>query len=116
MNKQWKPWCVVMMMALSVGLGCQTAAGAGGVGDAIVNTAIAATASGVSRSNGGCYASCPTGTTCDSATGYCVSLPCRGRCKAHEQCVGSGLDEQCIATSLPGDVGANPPKEAKNDP
>ena len=115
MSPQWKPWSVVMLLVLVVGLGCQSG-GSGGVADAIVNTAIAATASGVSRSNGGCYAACPPGTTCDAATGYCVTLPCRGRCKANEECVENGLEGQCMVLTLPGDVEVNPPKEAKSDP
>jgi hypothetical protein len=120
MSDQWKPWFMVVLLALPVGLGCASGGsgnGTGGVADALVNTAIAATASGVSRANGGCYAACPPGTTCDPNTGYCVTLPCRGRCKAHEQCVENGLDGQCIAITLPGgNVEVNPPKEAKNDP
>jgi len=116
MSGQWKPWCMVVLLSLSVGLGCASG-GSGSVGDAIINSAIAATASGVSRSNGGCYASCPNGTTCDPATGYCVTLPCRGRCKTNEQCVENGLDGQCIALTLPGgNVEVNPPQEAKSDP
>jgi len=116
MSLQWKPWSVVMLLTLALGVGCKSGGSGGGVGDAIINTAIAVTASSVSRSNGGCYAACPTGTTCDESTGYCVTLPCRGRCKTNEQCVENGLDGQCIALSLPGAVEVNPPKEAKSDP
>ena len=118
MSGQWKPWCMVVL--LSIVVACQSggsANGSGGVADALVNTAIAVTASGVSRANGGCYAACPTGTTCDPTTGYCVSLPCRGRCKANEQCVENGIDGQCVAIAMPGGaVQVNPPQEAKNDP
>jgi hypothetical protein len=113
-SRQWKPWIVVALLALPVG--CRSS-GSGGVADAVVNTAIAAASSGISRSQGGCYAACPPGTTCDPNTGYCVSLPCRGQCKAHEQCVEEGLKSRCIAIALPGgNVTVEPPKEAKTEP
>lgn len=115
MSLCWKPWCMVVLVALSVA--CR-GAGSGEVAEAVINSAMAVTAAGVSRSNGGCYAACPPGTTCDPNTGYCVTLPCRGRCKAHEQCVENGLEGQCIALTLPGgsvDV-VQPPQEAKNEP
>ena len=121
MSAQWMRWCMLVLLALQVGIGCASGRSSdgvgGGVADAIVNTAIAATASGISRANGGCYAACPPGTTCDPATGYCITLPCRGRCKAHEQCVENGIEAQCVAITLPGGaVEVNPPQEAKNDP
>jgi hypothetical protein len=104
-----------MVALLMLPVACRSG-GSGGVGDAIINSTIAVAAAGVSRSNGGCYAACPVGTTCDEATGYCVTLPCRGRCKSHEQCVENGLEGQCIAISLPGSVDVHPPQEAKNEP
>jgi len=53
---------------------------------AAVGTAVGLTAAGISRANGGCYASCPPGTTCNAATGFCDELPCRGLCSAEEHC------------------------------
>ncbi|WP_224245370.1 hypothetical protein [Hyalangium gracile] len=114
MNLRWKQWAAVALLALSAG--CQSS-GSGGAADAAINTAIAVAASGVSRAQGGCYAACPTGTTCDTTTGYCVSLPCRGRCKAHEQCVEDGIQSRCIAIGLPGEtVTVEPTQEAKTQP
>jgi hypothetical protein len=54
-------------------------------------------ASAVSRSQGGCYASCVPGTTCNKKTGYCDPLPCRGECLPHEQCVQEGLTSRCTS-------------------
>jgi hypothetical protein len=113
MSRHWKQGIAVALLALLVG--CRSG-GSGDVASAVINTTIAVAASGVSRSQGGCYAACPTGTTCDPNSGYCVSLPCRGQCKAHEQCVEDGLKSQCIALSLPGQVTVEPPKEAKTEP
>jgi len=113
-RRLWRQWIAVALLALPVG--CRSS-GSGDVASAVINTTIAVAASGVSRSQGGCYAACPTGTTCDPNTGYCVTLPCRGRCKAHEQCVEDGLKSQCVALSLPGGtLTVEPPKEAKTEP
>ncbi len=83
-------WLAVTCL-MATGCAATTAAVTG----AVVNTAVAATASGVSRANGGCYAACPEGTTCDGATGLCQALRCRGRCAPDETCVGTGLNEHC---------------------
>jgi hypothetical protein len=87
-----------LLVALSV-CGC-AGASAGAVGSAVLNTAIAAGASGVSRAQGGCYASCPAGTTCNGETGYCDTLPCRGRCLGNEVCVVNGGVDTCLNRSL----------------
>jgi hypothetical protein len=114
MTRRWKQWFAVALLALP--LGCQSG-GSGAVASAVINTTIAVATSGVSRSQGGCYAAWAPGTTCDTTTGYCVTLPCRGQCKAHEQCVEDGLKSQCIAISLPGgNVTVEPSKEAKTEP
>jgi hypothetical protein len=114
MKQPWRPWLAVALLALP--LGCQSG-GSGAAASALINTTIAVAASGVSRSQGGCYAACPTGTTCDKSTGYCVSLPCRGQCKAHEQCVEDGIQGKCIALGLPGsNVTVEPPQQAKTEP
>lgn len=114
MNRRWKQWIAVALLALPVGCASD---GSGAVASALINSTIAVASSGVSRSQGGCYASCPTGTTCDSTTGYCVALPCRGQCRAHEQCIEDGLKSKCIAISLPGgQVTVEPSKEAKTQP
>ncbi|MBN1207899.1 MAG: hypothetical protein JXB05_23750 [Myxococcaceae bacterium] len=114
MKRRWKQWLAVVLLTLPVG--CR-GGGSGGVAEAVIGTTIAVASAGVSRSQGGCYASCPTGTTCDENTGYCVALPCRGQCKAHEQCVESGLQSRCVAIALPGgNVTVEPSKEAKTEP
>ncbi len=115
MSLRWIPWALAVAL-LAVAAGCKSGS-SGSVASAMINSTIAVAASGVSRAQGGCYAACPTGTTCDPNTGYCVALPCRGQCKAHEQCVEDGLKSQCVALSLPGNVTVEPPsKEAKNEP
>jgi hypothetical protein len=86
--------------------GCAGASGA--VVNAAVNTAIAATASGVSRANGGCYAACPVGTKCNAGTGYCDPLPCNGRCRTDEACEGFGLQEHCVPRTAPLQLGPAP--------
>ena len=68
---------------------CKTASGPTatvGAGGAIANVILGVTAAGISRANGGCYAACSNGTTCDPESGLCVPLPCRGACYADEHC------------------------------
>ncbi|MDY7228711.1 hypothetical protein [Hyalangium rubrum] len=115
MKLHWKRGLLVVLLAL--GAGCR-GGGSGEVAEALINSTIAVASSGVSRAQGGCYAACPPGTHCDPNTGYCVTLPCRGQCKAHEQCVEEGLQSKCVALSLPGgNVTIEPPtQEAKNEP
>lgn len=116
MNRRWRPWLAMAVLALL--LGCRSGgSGGGGAAEALINTTIAVASAGVSRSQGDCYASCPPGTSCDKATGYCVALPCRGQCKAHEQCVEDGLKSRCVALALPGgSVEVDPPQQAKTPP
>jgi hypothetical protein len=114
MKRHWKQWIAVALLVLPAG--CATS-GSGDVASAVINTTLAVAASGVSRSQGGCYAACPTGTTCEPKTGYCVSLPCRGQCQAHEQCIEDGLRSRCISIGLPGgNVTVEPPQQAKTEP
>jgi hypothetical protein len=112
MNRRYRQWLALALLALPAGCG-----NSGNMASAVIGTTIAVAASGVSRSQGGCYASCPPGTTCNEKTGYCESLPCRGQCKANEQCVESGLQSKCIALGLPGEnITVQPSQEAKNQP
>jgi hypothetical protein len=72
------------------------AGNSGAVANALVSTAVAASASAIQRANGGCFANCPVGTTCNESTGYCDPLPCRGECASNELCVGHpGGIERC---------------------
>jgi hypothetical protein len=69
---------------------------------AILNGAIALGASAFSRSQGGCYASCAYGTTCNRDTGMCEAPPCGGTCRADEVCdVGPGW-EKCVSAGALG--------------
>jgi hypothetical protein len=79
---------------LGLQLGCAAAPGA--IVNAAVNTAIAGTASGISRASGGCYAACPVGTRCDTTTGFCESIPCRDLCSTDEMCEGNAISERCV--------------------
>jgi hypothetical protein len=88
--KSWRSaWVVAVLF--------QTGCFGGAVGDAVLNTGIALGSSAISRSQGGCYASCPTGTTCNKGTGYCDPIPCRGTCDPFQECVEDGLFYRCVA-------------------
>ncbi|QSQ24086.1 hypothetical protein JY651_03655 [Pyxidicoccus parkwayensis] len=86
------------LIALLVFAGCRGADGA--VVNALLNTSLAVGASAAQRAAGGCYADCPVGTACDEVTGYCMPLPCRGRCGASERCVQTGLEERCESLAM----------------
>jgi hypothetical protein len=75
----------ISLAALLALAGCRTGS-AYTVGDAVVMTALALGSSAVSRANGGCYAVCQQGETCNEKTGYCEPLPCRGQCRTDESC------------------------------
>ncbi len=75
--------------------GCSAAPDA--VAGAVIMSAVAATASGISRATGGCYAGCPPGTTCNNVTGFCEVLPCRGLCNEDQDCDESGAIPKCVA-------------------
>lgn len=68
----------------------------GMVANALLGTAVGIASSGISRASGGCYASCPVGTTCNPDTGYCDELPCRGQCGPGETCQLNGPFSQCV--------------------
>ncbi|MFP2911953.1 glycerate kinase, partial [Pyxidicoccus sp. 3LFB2] len=92
-------WLIVAMAVVGVLCACRSADGA--VASALFNTGIAMGAAAAQRAAGGCYASCPVGTACDGETGYCLPLPCRGRCRSDERCVQLGPEERCEALALP---------------
>ncbi len=94
-------------IVLAIVSGCVAHRGSFGTNaavDAAVGTAIGLAAAGVSRSNGGCYASCPPGTTCNAATGFCDELPCRGLCSAEEHCEMTPTSWKCMAGRSPLDI------------
>ncbi|MFL5356675.1 hypothetical protein [Archangium sp.] len=102
----------VMAVVLSL-CGCVGASG-GALLTAALNTGIAVGASAASRSQGGCYASCPVGTTCNKTTGYCDPLPCRGECDPFQECIEERLTYRCVARSPgSGKIIVNPPAEQK---
>jgi hypothetical protein len=78
-------------------LGCANAGGA--VATAAVNTAIAATASGVRRANGECFTPCNPGTQCAPGTGLCEPLPCGGRCRPDETCERTSVSDRCVPSA-----------------
>lgn len=88
-------------IVLAVVLGGCAGASGGAVTAAVLNTGIAAATSAHERSKGGCYASCPTGTSCNRATGYCDRDPCDGRCSAGEFCDTSSLIHHCVRGPSP---------------
>lgn len=98
---------VVSLAVLSLS-GCVGDA-SGAIAHAALNTGMALGASAISRSQGGCYAACPTGTTCNETTGYCDPLPCRGECAAFEECIEEKLVHHCVARGTRnGDIIVNP--------
>ncbi|QRK04218.1 hypothetical protein JQX13_28545 [Archangium violaceum] len=110
------PWRgAVMAVVLSL-CGCNGAAG-GAVLNAALNTGIALGASAASRSSGGCYASCPVGTTCNKATGLCDQIPCRGECDPFEECIEERLTYRCVARGpANGTIIVNPSEQKPAEP
>ncbi len=110
-------WLALGALVLGMAaLGCRSSGGV--VASALINTGLAMGASAAQRAAGGCYATCPVGTACDSESGYCMPLPCRGRCRSDERCVGNGLSEKCEALALPEgglDVVPAPPAASPSD-
>jgi hypothetical protein len=109
-----RPWRSTVVPLAAVFLsGCF----GGAAGGAVLNTGIALGASAISRSQGGCYAACPAGTTCNEATGYCDPLPCRGECDPFEECIEDKLLYQCVArTPDNGNIIVNPPEARSSKP
>lgn len=108
-------------VALAIVCGCVAHPGRFGNNaaiDAAVGTAIGLTAAGVSRAGGGCYASCPPGTTCNAATGFCDELPCRGLCSAEEHCEMTPTAWKCMpGRSSPLDIQiGRTPSESQSAP
>jgi hypothetical protein len=56
-----------------------------------------------SRALGGCVASCPPGTVCNTQTGLCDRVPCGGRCAPEELCD----NDRCIPLA-PMNIGESP--------
>ncbi|HEX8439005.1 hypothetical protein [Archangium sp.] len=113
-----KRWCGVVGVTVLLQLGC---AGGGAMGSAAINaafnTGVALGAAAVSRSQGGCYASCPVGTTCNKDTGYCDPLPCRGECDPFEECIEEKFVYRCVARSPDtGKIIVNPPPKPSEQP
>ena len=100
-------WLIVAVAVAGVLGGCRGANGA--VVNALINTSLAMGSAAAQRAAGGCYAVCPVGTACDEATGYCLPLPCRDRCRSDERCVQLGREERCEALARPeGGLDVNP--------
>jgi len=83
---------VVTCVAVLLSSGCL---GRGSNADPVTATLLGLGAAAVSRSQGGCYASCPVGTKCNGKTGYCEELPCHGRCAPDERCDTTTV-ERCV--------------------
>jgi hypothetical protein len=93
------------------------AANSAALGDAAVGTATGLMAAGVSRSSGDCYASCPPGNVCDSKTGLCVELPCRGQCGLNEVCDTGRALPVCVPARSPElQIGAGSTEPARITP
>lgn len=86
---------------------------------ALINAGIGAAAAGASRASGGCYAACPTGTSCNPTTGLCDALPCHGRCSENEHCDNTGLFDRCVSGREGGpdiEIGKNPAEPRTTTP
>jgi hypothetical protein len=67
-----------------------------GPGAAALNTAVAVGYTANERAHGrGCWAACPTGTTCDEESGMCEPIPCGG-CPAAMLCQESPTGSKCV--------------------
>lgn len=109
-----QPWRGVLMALVLFQTGCVAGAAGSAVLNAALNTGVALGASAVSRAQGGCYASCPTGTRCNNATGYCEAIPCRGECDPYEECIEEKLTYRCVARSpANGKTLVQPPAESQ---
>ena len=109
-------WFALSLSLSLVAIGC--GASSATLVNAAVNTSVAAGASVARRAGGQCYTWCEEGTRCDPSSGYCVALPCRGRCRAAETCAGKGLEERCVLTveTSPRDAPAPPPGQPAPPP
>lgn len=87
----------LVLVILIFGLlpGC-SAAGA----NAVIGTAVAATAAGVRRANGECYTPCTPGNVCNPQSGMCDPIPCRGECRPGEQCEQNALGDTCVPATV----------------
>lgn len=108
-----RQWSGVVVVTVLLQMGCVAGGALGSAAlNAALNTGIAVGASAVSRSQGGCYASCPTGTTCNKTTGYCDPIPCRGECDPFEECIEEKLLYRCVARNPgTGTIIVNPPQK-----
>ena len=80
-------------------LGCGSSANTAG---ALGNLGIGLLASGISRSGGGCFATCIGTDVCDTSTGWCEPNPCASGCGAGNQCDLSGSLPRCVPQFRPG--------------
>src|SRR6266849_2293616 len=67
-------------------------------------TALALGAAAAERSAGGCVAICTNGTTCNTKTGFCEQLPCRGRGGENEHCEETFAESRCVPGGTTGVV------------
>ncbi len=96
------------------------AANSAQVANIVIATGTAVAAAAINRSQGGCIAACPVGTTCNAATGFCDTLPCRGMCGVNEVCAVRPDGERCmvkgfappLATSEDGAAPASKPTDS----
>jgi hypothetical protein len=82
-------------LVLLLAIGCHTGS-SNTVAGAAIMTSLALGSSAASRAAGGCYAVCQQGESCNSATGLCEALPCRGKCRADESCEEGFFGIKCI--------------------
>ena len=86
------------------------------VGAAVLMSSLALGSSAVSRANGGCYAVCQQGESCNQQTGYCEPLPCHGLCRTDESCEEGFFGIKCVpgpalsVSSQPVPASTVPPK------
>jgi len=103
---------VILVLAAGAcgGSSSQKAAGAAltlgmGVAAAAINRA----------ATGDCWATCPTGTQCDKASGTCVPLPCRNACPADSRCIVSEGRETCVRSGPRDIAGEEIPPAPESD-
>lgn len=79
-------------------------------------TALALSSSLVERGTGGCVAMCTNGTSCNTKTGLCEELPCRGRCGQGEHCEQTFSESKCVPGGGASDVVAQAPSSGSKLP
>jgi hypothetical protein len=90
--------CLALLLALAAASACKSS-GPYTLPAAAIESGIAVAFSAAQRSEGGCFATCTNGTTCNPNSGFCerISTSALCACPAGQLCVeGSRGDTRCV--------------------